>query len=185
MDAATRQVGQHMEYEPDWESGFNLHIKLAFCISLLIQWCATDEVVLTKAYRLTLKKLEETPCYEPGEGGVVREIADHTTSCVHYDVASKPVSIHLPLSRFWAGLYAHIEQFNLHTKNEFLVPKPTPVQLIEPVLRAQVLESNSNLWLLGTVTVSVFSCLGDGCAGARRYVAPKWLRTPQHIVLLS
>lgn len=51
MDAASRQVGQHMEYEPEWESAFNLHIKLAYCISLALEWCGTDEVVLIKAYR--------------------------------------------------------------------------------------------------------------------------------------
>ncbi|CAH0560295.1 unnamed protein product [Brassicogethes aeneus] len=148
MDAATRQVGQHMEYEPEWETGFNLHIKLSHCISLVLQWCATDEVVLVKAYRATLKKLEESPCYDPNEAGKVRELADHGTACLHYDVATKPVSIHLPLSRFLAGLYVYIEKFNLHTKVEFQVPKPSPVQIIEPVLRAQVMiaQVHAGMW---------------------------------------
>ncbi|XP_050506172.1 E3 ubiquitin-protein ligase UBR2 [Diabrotica virgifera virgifera] len=149
MDAVTRQVGQHMEYEPEWESGFNLHIKLAYCISLAVDWCGTDKIVLVKAYRAILKKLEENPCYEPSEAGKVRELADHSTACLHYDVASKPVSIHLPLTRFLAALHLHLEKYNLHfDKAEFLVPKPTPVQIMEPVLRAQVMiaQVHAGMW---------------------------------------
>lgn len=37
MDAVTRQIGQHMEYEPEWESAFTLHIKLAHLISLVTE----------------------------------------------------------------------------------------------------------------------------------------------------
>ncbi|CAH1159942.1 unnamed protein product [Phaedon cochleariae] len=149
MDAVTRQVGQHMEYEPEWESGFNLHIKLSHCISLAIDWCGTDKVVLVKAYRSVLKKLEENPCYEPNEAGDVRELADHSTACLHYDVSSKPVSIHLPLSRFLAALHLYLEKFNLHFDGtEFQVTKPTPVQIMEPVLRAHVMiaQVHAGMW---------------------------------------
>lgn len=71
MDSVTRQVGQHMEFEPEWESAFNLHIKLAYSISLAIKWCGTDRVILIKAYRLALRKLLENPCYETTEAGEV------------------------------------------------------------------------------------------------------------------
>ncbi|XP_060531062.1 E3 ubiquitin-protein ligase UBR2 [Cylas formicarius] len=149
MDAVTRQVGQHMEYEPEWESGFNLHIKLAYCISQVIEWCGTDRVILIKAYRLVLKALEENPCYEPNEAGEVRELADHGTACLHYDVSSKPVSIHLPLTRLLAALHLRLEKFGLHFDGqEFQVVKPTPVQIIEPVLRAQVMiaQVHAGMW---------------------------------------
>lgn len=149
MDSVTRQVGQHMEYEPEWEAGFNLHVKLASCISLAIDWCGTDRVVLIKAYRSVLKKLEDYPCYDPSKAGEVRELADHSTACLHYDVSTKPVSIHLPLSRFLAALHLHLEKFNLNFDGpEFQVPKPTPVQIIEPVLRAQVMiaQVHAGMW---------------------------------------
>ncbi|KAJ8911051.1 hypothetical protein NQ315_004698 [Exocentrus adspersus] len=149
MDAVTRQVGQHMEYEPEWESGFNLHVKLAHCISLAAEWCGTDKIVLVKAYRSVLKKLMENPCYEPNEAGEVRELADHSTACLHYDVSLKPVSIHLPLTRFLAALHLYLEKFNLHFDGpEFQVPKPTPVQIIEPVLRGQVMiaQVHAGMW---------------------------------------
>lgn len=151
MDSVTRQVGQHMEFEPEWESGFNLHIKLASCISYIIEWCATDKVVLVKAYRCILKYLNENPCYEPNEPLEVRELADHGTACLHYDVSSKPVSIHLPLTRLLAALHLHLEKFGLHfDSTEVHVPghTPTPVQIIEPVLRTQVMiaQVHSGMW---------------------------------------
>ncbi|MPC24348.1 E3 ubiquitin-protein ligase UBR2 [Portunus trituberculatus] len=51
MDPMVRQVGTHMEYEPEWESAFNLHIKLASVIPLVTEWAASDRIVLLKAYR--------------------------------------------------------------------------------------------------------------------------------------
>ncbi|XP_054260913.1 E3 ubiquitin-protein ligase UBR2 isoform X2 [Macrosteles quadrilineatus] len=150
MDAVTRQVGQHMEYEPEWESAFNLHIKLAPVITLILKWCGSDRVVLIKAYRATLKKLYENPSFNPSSVGEVRELADHSASCLQYDVSSQPVSIHLPLSRFLAGLHLHLEKFGLHFDSpEFQIPtKQTPEQIIEPVLRTQVMISqvHAGMW---------------------------------------
>jgi E3 ubiquitin-protein ligase UBR2 len=140
MDLVTRQVGQHMEYEPEWESAFNLHIKLAPAITLALEWCGTDRVVLIKAYRATLKKLYANPSFDHNQAGDVRELADHSTTCIQYDVASQPVSIHLPLSRFLAGLHLHLEKFGLNFDSHELqvFPRPSPEQLIELVLRTQV-----------------------------------------------
>lgn len=150
MDAVTRQVGQHMEYEPEWESAFNMHIKLAPVITLMLKWCGSDKVVLIKAYRATLKKLYENPSFNPQTVGEVRELADHSASCLQYDVSTQPVSIHLPLSRFLAGLHLHLEKFGLHFDSpEFLIPtKQSPEQIIEPVLRTQVMISqvHAGMW---------------------------------------
>lgn len=150
MDAVTRQVGQHMEYEPEWESAFNLHIKLAPVITLMLKWCGSDKVVLIKAYRLTLKKLCENPSFNPSSVGEVRELADHSASCLQYDVSSQPVSIHLPLSRFLAGLHLYLEKFGLNFDSpEFQIPaKQSPEQIIEPVLRTQVMISqvHAGMW---------------------------------------
>ncbi|PSN37650.1 E3 ubiquitin-protein ligase UBR2 [Blattella germanica] len=145
MDLVTRQVGQHMEYEPEWESAFNLHIKLAHVITLALEWCGTDRVVLIKAYRATLKKLYDNPSFDPAQAGEVRELADHSATCIQYDVATQPVSIHLPLSRFLAGLHLYLEKFGLNFDSHELQvsPRPTPEQLIEPVLRTQV---HAGMW---------------------------------------
>lgn len=147
MDAVTRQVGQHMEYEPEWESAFNLHIRLAYCISLAIKWCGTDKIVLVKAYRAVLKKLEENSCYDPHQPLVGVELVDHSASCIIYDVATSPVSIHLPLSRFLAGIHLFLEQYQLDF-NEIQPVKPSPVEIMEPVLRSQVMiaQVHAGMW---------------------------------------
>lgn len=51
MDPMVRQVWQHMETEPEWESTFNLHLKLSTIIPLVLDWAASDKLVLIKAYR--------------------------------------------------------------------------------------------------------------------------------------
>lgn len=149
MDAVLRQVGQHMEYEPEWESAFNLHIKLSPVISLALEWCGSDRVVLIKTFILILRKLYEQLGNEPAPTQI-RELADHSATCLQYDVSSEPVSIHLPLSRFLAGLFLHLEKHDLHFQSSEFInqTKPTPEQIIEPVLTAQAMISqvHSGMW---------------------------------------
>jgi E3 ubiquitin-protein ligase UBR2 len=149
MDAVTRQIGQHMEYEPEWESAFTLHIKLAPLISTIIEWCGTDKVVLVKVYRMVLTALVENKFIVSQVTHQVKELVDHSASCLMYDVSTKPVSIHLPLSRFLAGLYLHFEKFGLTFDNVSTTSdKPTPEQIIEPVLCTRVMISQvySGMW---------------------------------------
>lgn len=164
MDSVTRQVGQHMEFEPEWKSAFNLHIKLSCAISMALKWCGTDKVVLVKAYRATLSHLNQQPTHDPAEGLEFHELADHSVGCLPYDVSTKPVSIHVPLTRFLAGLHLCLEQYGLNYDSPELQvlpiaskstqdasvtpPRPTPVQIIEPILRTQVMISqvHAGMW---------------------------------------
>lgn len=156
MDAVVRQTGQHMEYEPEWESAFNLHLKIAPVISLVLDWCSSDELVLVKAYRMTMSALTESEFIVGQMAGEVREIADHSALCHMYDVSSKPVSVHLPLSRFFAGLFLHLEKFKLafgtvplRSKVKLEQPtEPKPDQIIEPVLctMAMVAQVHAGFW---------------------------------------
>lgn len=149
MDAVTRQVGQHMEYEPEWESAFTLHIKLSHLITSIIEWCSTDKVIIVKVYRMVLAALNENKFIVGQAANEVKELADHSANCLMYDVSAKPVSIHLPLTRFLAGLYIHFEKFgltfdNVSTTND----KPTPEEIIEPVLctRTMISQVYSGMW---------------------------------------
>ncbi|XP_058811002.1 E3 ubiquitin-protein ligase UBR1 isoform X2 [Topomyia yanbarensis] len=150
MDAVTRQVGQHMEYEPEWETAFTLHLKLSHLITLVLEWCSTDKVVLVKVYRMLLSALAEVKFIVSETTVEVKELADHSASCLIYDVASKPVSIHLPLTRFLAGLYVHFEKFDLtyDTVAPSSADKPTPEQIIEPVLctRTMISQVYAGMW---------------------------------------
>ncbi|XP_069190099.1 E3 ubiquitin-protein ligase UBR2 isoform X3 [Procambarus clarkii] len=149
MDPMVRQVGTHMEYEPEWESAFNLHIKLAAVIPLVIEWAASDRIVLIKAYRLLMKSLGDLGT-EATRRRYVRELLDYSVSCIEYDVSSAPVSIHLPLSRLVAGLTLHLDKYGLNYNSpEFLVKgKPSPEELMEPVLRTQVMiaQVHAGMW---------------------------------------
>ncbi|XP_059617918.1 E3 ubiquitin-protein ligase UBR1 [Phlebotomus argentipes] len=149
MDAVHRQTGSHIEHEPEWESAFNLHIKLAYVISLALEWCRTDKVVLVKVYRMVLASLSECEFIVAQTVTKVQELADHSVTCLMYDVASQPVSIHLPLSRFFAGLYLHLEKFGL---SYYTVSAPSSglslVHLIEPVLCTQTMiaQVHAGMW---------------------------------------
>lgn len=147
MDSVHRQTGQHMEYEPEWESAFNLHIKLAPIITLVIDWCSSDRIIFIKVYRMVIAALSES---EYGSTQV-QELADHSAQCIMYDVSAKPVSIHLPLSRFFAGLYLLLEKYDLTFDtiiNKKTTNDPTPEQIIDPVLCTQTMiaQVHASMW---------------------------------------
>ncbi|KAK2704905.1 E3 ubiquitin-protein ligase UBR2-like isoform X2 [Artemia franciscana] len=149
MDATKRQVGQHMEFEPEWEFAFNLHFKLAPVLSLIIDWCGTDKKVLTKVYRNILKKIGECLESEMKTPTKLCEVANHSVISIDYDVSYRPVSIHLPLSRIFAGLNLLLSKFGLDYYGfENISNKPNPVQIIEPVLRTQVMvaQVQAGMW---------------------------------------
>ncbi|KAL3216691.1 hypothetical protein MRX96_032862 [Rhipicephalus microplus] len=126
MDSVVRQVGQHVEFEAEWETGINIQLKLAPVVALALEWCSRDREA------------------------VGRELADHSASCVDYDVSTGPVSIHLPLSRFVAGLLLCLDRFGLgYDSHEFQFRgKPTPEQLMELPLRTQVMvaQFRAGMW---------------------------------------
>ncbi|XP_035225375.1 E3 ubiquitin-protein ligase UBR2-like [Stegodyphus dumicola] len=149
MDSVVRQVGQHVEYEAEWETGINLQLKVANVASLLLKWCGSDYAVFVKAFRANLKHFHslqsKTTCV-----GV--ELANHSASCIEYDVASMPITIHLPLVRFLAGLFLHLEKFSLSYESpQFLIEgmeRPSPEQLMELPLRTLVMlaQFRAGMW---------------------------------------
>ncbi|XP_026318050.1 E3 ubiquitin-protein ligase UBR1 [Hyposmocoma kahamanoa] len=149
MDSVIRQVGQHMEYEPEWESAFNLHVKLAHSITLSLEWCASERALIASAYRMALRRHSDIYTNQPR---VVRELGNQSASVIPYDVSVEPVSIHRPLSRYIAGLHLHLHQHGLsYHSREFDrpdKPKPSPEELIEPVLQtmAMIAQVHAGMW---------------------------------------
>lgn len=147
MDSVVRQVGQHVEFEAEWETGINIQLKLAPVVALALEWCSRDRETAIKALRKALRALEAAQGRMTAVG---RELADHSASCVDYDVSSSPVSIHLPLSRFVAGLLLCLDRFGLgYDSHEFQFRgKPTPEQLMELPLRTQVMvaQFRAGMW---------------------------------------
>lgn len=131
-----------------------MHIKLAPVISLVLDWCSSDRVVLIKVYRMVLSALTECDFIVSQATPEIKELADHSVWCQMYDVSSKQVSIHLPLSRFFAGLYLLLEKFGLSFDTVALKKKPDqeiepkPDQIIEPVLctLTMVAQVHAGMW---------------------------------------
>ena len=42
MDAVVRQLEKHIEFEPEWETGFNLQLRLQDIITMFLDWAGTD-----------------------------------------------------------------------------------------------------------------------------------------------
>lgn len=57
MDSVVRQVGQHVEFEAEWETGINIQLKLSPVLSILLEWCEMDKDILIRAIRRTLDHL--------------------------------------------------------------------------------------------------------------------------------
>merc|ERR1719419_892270 len=138
MDCHTRQINQHIEFEADWENGFNLHMKLAPVIQLLLNWCARDKVIFIKAYRMLLKKLleeinnEKFSHHQMSLAGVTRDL-------VEYNVSTQPVSLHLDTF----GLSYNCDDFKLMERD-----MPSLDSLLEMPLRTSVLVSqvHAGMW---------------------------------------
>ncbi|ELT88826.1 hypothetical protein CAPTEDRAFT_153753, partial [Capitella teleta] len=145
MDAVTRQTSQHIEFEPEWEQGFNLHLRLADCIALVIEWCSSDPSVLVESFNVLIEVIHAIHGKEEP-----RSFAAHhyTQSVVKYDVASQPVYIHLPITRLFAGLLPFLSKLNLNLQELLQKSNAKLNVLIEPSLRAQVLAAqvHAQMW---------------------------------------
>ncbi|XP_022090743.1 E3 ubiquitin-protein ligase UBR2-like [Acanthaster planci] len=138
MDQVVRQVGKHIEIEPEWETAFNLQIKLSPCLTLFLDWCALDRSLLLKAYRAAMTMLRKIT-HNCSEKEV--EVANHKTKCLVYNVSIQPVTVHCTLVRFLAGLQLGLSRYNLsYLSDGLLPPYPlSPLELMEEPLRTQVL----------------------------------------------
>lgn len=148
MDPVVRQVGQHVEFEAEWETGINLQLKLAPVLSDIVEWCGSDKIVLMKTLRHALNELVEK---STKMNVVSREVCGVTVKdCIDYDVSSLPITVHLPLSRVIAGLLLHLTRYDVNYNSvEFLVrKKPSPVELLELPLRTLVMiaQFRAGMW---------------------------------------
>jgi len=165
MDPQTRQATHHVEYEIEWEAGFNMHVKLAPLYGLIVSWCITDRIVFIKALRMIFKKLAEDANNPNIERAANQQVTvDQTTVQVtDYQVSSKPISFHQPLTRLLAALAVHMSKFESGSgggvatsegpldfdANEFDIPeKPEAIQMLEPSLRLAVVvaQVQAGMW---------------------------------------
>uniref|UniRef100_A0A8C9PXW8 E3 ubiquitin-protein ligase n=1 Tax=Spermophilus dauricus TaxID=99837 RepID=A0A8C9PXW8_SPEDA len=123
MDPITRQVGQHIEMEPEWEAAFTLQMKLTHVISMMQDWCALDEKVLIEAYKKCLAVLMQCHGgFTDGEQPITLSICGHSVETIRYCVSQEKVSIHLPVSRLLAGLHVLLSKSEVAYKFPELLP---------------------------------------------------------------
>ncbi|XP_011482545.1 E3 ubiquitin-protein ligase UBR2 isoform X1 [Oryzias latipes] len=151
MDPVVRQVGQHIEMEPEWEAAFTLQMKLTHIISMIQEWCSTDERVLIQAYRKCLSAL--TQCHGgllDGEPPVSLSMAGHCVDTFRYQVSQDKVSIHLPVCRLLAGLHVLLSRTEVASRFPEQLPlgELSPHLLIELPLRCLVLcaQVHAGMW---------------------------------------
>ncbi|XP_014057166.2 E3 ubiquitin-protein ligase UBR2 isoform X1 [Salmo salar] len=151
MDPVVRQVGQHIEMEPEWEAAFTLQMKLTHIISMIQEWCATDERVLIAAYKKCLTAL--THCHSgftDGEQPITLSMCGHSVDTIRYCVSQEKVSIHLPVSRLLAGLHVLLSKMEVAYRFPEQLPlsELSPPMLIEHPLRCLVLcaQVHAGMW---------------------------------------
>ncbi|KAM3862891.1 E3 ubiquitin-protein ligase UBR2 [Diretmus argenteus] len=151
MDPVVRQVGQHIEMEPEWEAAFTLQMKLTHIISMMQEWCATDECVLIEAYKKCLCALSQCHSGLPdGEQPISLSLAGHSVETFRYQVSQDKVSIHLPVCRLLAGLHVLLSKTELASRFPEQLPlgELSPPLLIELPLRCLVLcaQVHAGMW---------------------------------------
>ncbi|XP_048585826.1 E3 ubiquitin-protein ligase UBR2 isoform X2 [Nematostella vectensis] len=117
MDMVTRKTGQHIETDPEWESAFTIQLRMMPIFTMVNDWCVGDLLVYQNSVLDALKALLETGKKYPEMSLKDEKVAGQTYKVIKYNVAKAPVSIHLPVSRFLAGLILACDKFNL-TLNE-------------------------------------------------------------------
>ncbi|KAI3362884.1 hypothetical protein L3Q82_001922 [Scortum barcoo] len=151
MDPVVRQVGQHIEMEPEWEAAFTLQMKLTHIISMIQEWCATDERVLIEAYRKCLSALSHCHSGLPdGEQPISLSLGGHCVETFRYQVSQDKVSIHLPVCRLLAGLHVLLSRTEVASRFPEQLPlgELSPPLLIELPLRCLVLcaQVHAGMW---------------------------------------
>ncbi|XP_033110450.1 E3 ubiquitin-protein ligase UBR2-like [Anneissia japonica] len=149
MNSVSRQTDHHIEIEPEWETAFHIQTRLEPCITLLLDWIGSDQSLLIRAFRIVMLKLRYVITTRKEVKMENKQVSGHNVLCIEYDISTQPVSIHIPITRFLAGLYIHLGKYNLNYYKEGLLPMGSlnPMELMEGPLRIQVLKAQCQVGL--------------------------------------
>ncbi|XP_050830780.1 E3 ubiquitin-protein ligase UBR1 isoform X4 [Serinus canaria] len=141
MEEIKRQIGQHIEVDPDWEAAIAIQMQLKNILLMFQEWCACDEELLLRSYRECHKAVMRCSTNGRSREKTVFHLCGHTLESRPYRVSADPVSIHLPLSRTLAGLHVRLSKTGAISRlHEFVSPEEFQVELlVEYPLRCLVL----------------------------------------------
>ncbi|XP_066487271.1 E3 ubiquitin-protein ligase UBR1 isoform X2 [Tiliqua scincoides] len=141
MEEIRRQIGQHIEVDPDWKAAIAIQMQLKNILLMFQEWCACDEELLVTAYKECHAAVMRCSASNCSWDKKVIHLCGHTLESKRFKVSADPVSIHLPLSRMLAGLHIQLSKTRVISRLEaFLTSEEFQVQLlIEYPLRCLVL----------------------------------------------
>ncbi|KAB0395433.1 hypothetical protein E2I00_005236, partial [Balaenoptera physalus] len=141
MEEIRRQVGQHIEVDPDWEAAIAIQMQLKNILLMFQEWCACDEELLLVAYKECHKAVMRCSASFKSSSKTVVQLCGHTLETKSYRVSEDLVSIHLPLSRTLAGLHMRLSRLGAISRlHEFVPFEDFQVEvLVEYPLRCLVL----------------------------------------------
>uniref|UniRef100_A0A8D2KUZ5 E3 ubiquitin-protein ligase n=1 Tax=Varanus komodoensis TaxID=61221 RepID=A0A8D2KUZ5_VARKO len=110
MEEIKRQIGQHIEVDPDWEAAIAIQMQLKNILSMFQEWCASDEELLVAAYKECHAAVMKCSASYRSKDKIRIRLCGHTLEARRFKVSADPVSIHLPLSRMLAGLHVQLSR---------------------------------------------------------------------------
>ncbi|KAH0620663.1 hypothetical protein JD844_021334 [Phrynosoma platyrhinos] len=150
MEEIKRQIGQHIEVDPDWEAAIAIQMQLKNILFMFQEWCACDEELLVTAYKECYAAVMRCSSSNYSWDKTVIHLCGHTLESKRFKVSTDPVSIHLPLSRMLAGLHIQLSKTGVISRlQEFFTSEAFQVQmLIEYPLRclALVAQVAAEMW---------------------------------------
>ncbi|ERE70842.1 E3 ubiquitin-protein ligase [Cricetulus griseus] len=141
MEEIRRQVGQHIEVDPDWEAAIAIQMQLKNILLMFQEWCACEEDLLLVAYKECHKAVMRCSTNFMSSTKTVVQLCGHVLETKSYRVSEDLVSIHLPLSRTLAGLHVRLSRLGAVSRlHEFVPFESFQVEvLVEYPLRCLVL----------------------------------------------
>lgn len=133
-----------------YELALQFHSKLTPITEKILLLCESDRILLKYLYKIALKQivniLIDENLHRPTE---VKQIMTFKANCIIYDVSIEPISIHFPLTRFFAALSLCMDNYGVcFAHRKLRSTKQSIVQIIERVLRVLVFmaQLNAGMW---------------------------------------
>uniref|UniRef100_A0A8C3DGZ1 E3 ubiquitin-protein ligase n=1 Tax=Corvus moneduloides TaxID=1196302 RepID=A0A8C3DGZ1_CORMO len=142
MEEIKRQIGQHIEVDPDWEAAIAIQMQLKNILLMFQEWCACDEELLLRSYRECHKAVMRCSTNGRSREKTVFHLCGHTLESRPYRVSADPVSIHLPLSRTLAGLHVRLSKTGEEFQVELLVEYPLRCLVLVAQVAAEMWRRN-------------------------------------------
>ncbi|KAF8367324.1 ubr-1 [Pristionchus pacificus] len=162
MDEVKRQEGEHQQWEMEWETAFNMQLRLQEMITLMVSWANSDPIVhLEVTHRVVngmMTALDEMNPIELEAGAThgVITIGGFKHIVPIFDALRHPVSIHIPVFRLLAGLVTA----NLPEARRYLDPLGEPTTPKEIEVRNAIKKLDYNLFELQTRVLVLSAQMG-------------------------